>query len=624
MSNDVFFGVSFPALLHGELWCSEKGIQCKSPHKCYASHLIVHCRELRIIGFREGDAMSHGRVILSRLFAFALALALIFGAGLVFSQSPKATMPFQTNAQNGVPVVVNGKTLFFVESRILSFSPEDRAAAIAKRIKKLYNAPPALLNAIRVDEFETTSEIMAGDLIIMAVTEEDAHSVGRARQEVAQEYAGIIRTTVAEIGKQHSTKALMTGVLWSFLSTGILFLAFKLFQIAFLKLFRKLELWRGTRIRSFRIQRLELLTADRITDALTALAKIARIVVGLILLYFYLPLVLSFFPGTRGWAAILFNYVMRPVTVIWEAIANNLPDFFFVGVILVVAYYGIKLVKFAFAEITKGTIEIPGFYRDWAEPTYKIARFLLIAFTAVVVFPYLPGSKSPAFQGVSIFLGVLFSLGSTSAVANIVAGMLLTYTRAFQDGDRVRIGETTGDVLGKTLLVTRIRTIKNEDISIPNALVLSSHIINYSSSALEHGLILHTGVTIGYDAPWRQVHELLISAACDTERILSEPKPFVLQTSLDDFYVSYELNAFTNQPRYMASIYSDLHQNIQDRFNKAGVEIMSPHYGSIRDGNSIAIPAEDVPRGYKAPPFRILSLDNPFPRKRNGPETKAD
>lgn len=180
-----------------------------------------------------------------------------------------------------------------------------------------------------------------------------------------------------------------------------------------------------------------------------------------------------------------------------------------------------------------------------------------------------------------------------------MAGVVLTYTRAFKVGDRVKISDAVGDVVENNLLITRIRTIKNVDITVPNAMVLASHITNYSSSALEHGLILHTTVTIGYDAPWRQVHELLISAACATENILELPAPFVLQTSLDDFYVSYQINAFTNTPAVMARTYSVLHQNIQEKFNAAGVEIMSPHYSSLRDGSMITTPEPYLPEAYK-------------------------
>ena len=239
------------------------------------------------------------------------------------------------------------------------------------------------------------------------------------------------------------------------------------------------------------------------------------------------------------------------------------------------------------------------------QPTYKIVRFMVLAFVLVVIWPFLPGTGSEAGKGVSLFLGALFTLGSSSAVANMVAGTVLTYTRAFRIGDRIQLGDTVGDVIEKTLLVTRVRTIKNVEITVPNALVLSGHIINYSAVAKKGGLILHTTVTIGYDAPWRKVHELLVAAARATENVLETPAPFVLQTSLDDFFVSYQLNAYTDQAAVMARTYSDLHQNIQEKFSGGGVEIMSPHYAALRDGNRTAIPTDHLPAGYAPPPFRV-------------------
>jgi len=231
----------------------------------------------------------------------------------------------------------------------------------------------------------------------------------------------------------------------------------------------------------------------------------------------------------------------------------------------------------------------------------------MYAFMFIVIFPYLPGSDSPVFRGVSVFLGILFSLGSSSAISNAVAGLVITYMRPFTIGDRIRVGDITGDVIEKTLLVTRIRTIKNEEVTLPNSSLLSVHSINFSSSASGAGLILHTTVTIGYDVPWKKVHELLTKAASATSGVSrrDDRKPFVLQTSLDDFYVSYQINAFTEEAHKMAGIYSELHQNIQDKFNEAGVEILSPHYRAARDGNMTTIPTENLPSDYKAPQFQI-------------------
>jgi small-conductance mechanosensitive channel len=250
-----------------------------------------------------------------------------------------------------------------------------------------------------------------------------------------------------------------------------------------------------------------------------------------------------------------------------------------------------------------------GFDRDWGAPTAKLVRLLIIAASAVFMFPYLPGSNSPAFRGISVFLGVLLSLGSTSAVSHGVAGTILTYMRAFSVGDFVKIGDTIGVVVERKLLVTRIRTQKNEIVTVPNGSVLGGMVMNFSGEARKNGVIFYTSVSIGYNAPWRRVHELLIAAALSTRDVLETPRPFVLQSNLDDFYVSYELNAFTAHPENMQYIYSDLHQNIPDQFNEAGIEINSPHYTTLRDGNRTAIPDEYIPASYKEPAFGIRQVE---------------
>ncbi|MGA9650122.1 mechanosensitive ion channel family protein, partial [Pedobacter sp.] len=289
---------------------------------------------------------------------------------------------------------------------------------------------------------------------------------------------------------------------------------------------------------------------------------------------------------------------------------DYVPNLMTILVLLVVFRYVIKFVRFLKTEIERGKLAIPGFYKDWANPTYQIARVLILAFMLIVIFPYLPGSDSGVFKGVSVFIGVLFTFGSAGALGNVVAGLVLTYMRAFKIGDRVKIGEVTGDIIEKTLLVTRVRTIQNEVVSIPNSAVMNNHTVNYSIEAAEKGLIVNTTVTIGYDVPWRTVHRLLIKAALATELIEAEPAPYVLQTSLDDYYVSYRLNAHTHSPNRQAIIYSALHANIQDEFNGAGVEIMSPHYKALRDGNSTTIPQDYLPSDYIAPRFRTEGEEN--------------
>ncbi len=540
----------------------------------------------------------------------ALLVVLLAGFCLSLNGQTKppsqATTPPATPSIPQAPVTLDGKVLFSVRG-VLSFPADARAAAISARIAEISKDIAFKPESLSVADTSGATDITANDLVIMSVTDQDAQLAEQPRQALANDYAHRIRSAVIALRKAHSLKSLLLGLLYTLIATLVLIFLLRVLGFLFPRLYETLERWRGTQIRSIKIQRFELLPADRITNFLIGVARLLRLGFTLLIVSIYVYRTLDFFPWTRGYGAVLFVDVVTPVKSLGQAILSYLPNIFFVAVILVIARYVSTFVRLIFREIEKGTIEFPGFYREWAEPTYKIVRFLIFALTAVVAFPYLPGAKSPAFQGISIFLGLLLSLGSSSAVANVIAGVILTYMRAFKVGDRVKIADTIGDVIEKTLLVTRIRTIKNVEITIANSMVLGAHIINFSASSVKSGLILHTSVTIGYDAPWRKVHELLLSAAQATEHILKEPRPFVLQTALDDFYVHYELNAYTAMPNLMANIYSDLHQNIQDKFNEGGVEIMSSHYSSIRDGNQTTVPENYLPSEYQAPGFRFES-----------------
>jgi small-conductance mechanosensitive channel len=304
----------------------------------------------------------------------------------------------------------------------------------------------------------------------------------------------------------------------------------------------------------------------------------ARIVIVLFLVLFYIDAVLHLFPWTREYAIPLLELVLTPLKSIFTAVLGYFPSLIFLIILAIVTRYALVLLRSFFQGIERRRITFSGFESSWAIPVYKLVRLAVIAFAVVVAYPYIPGSESPAFKGVSIFLGLVFSLGSSSSISQAISGYLVIFSRAFRVGDRVKIGSQTGDVTEIRLLVTHLRTIKNEEIIIPNSTILGTEVVNYSSLAKKGGLILHTSVTIGYDAPWRQIHALLIMAAERTQGLLREPKPFVLQTALNDFYVSYELNVYTDRPLEMAQIYSDLHRNIQDAFNEFGVQIMSPHY----------------------------------------------
>lgn len=496
-------------------------------------------------------------------------------------------------------------TLFFVYARLGSFGPDERAEAITNRIKKLAKNSFTGKDSLKLIANEQIIDISSGENIIMSVSDDDALWTNTSKAALAGKYKEIISKSMAGYRSDFSWQSILKEALLALIVLGLLVTI--IFSINRLK--RKVKLYvykqKGHRVKGIKIRNYVLFDADREANFLFMVNNVIRWLLIIIAIYISLPILFSIFPGTKGFADTLFGYFLSPLKKIFNSIWNFLPNLFTIIVIIIVFNYFLKGLRFLKNEVECGDLKISGFYPDWANPTYQIIKILVFAFMLIVIFPYLPGSESPAFKGVSVFLGVLFTFGSAGSLSNIIAGLVLTYMRAFKIGDRVKIGDITGDIIEKTLLVTRVRTIKNEINSIPNSNVINSHTTNYSSDAPDNGLIIHTTITIGYDAPWRQVHQLLIDAALATDMIVKELSPFVLQTSLDDFYVSYQVNAYTKEPNKQAIIYSNLHQNIQDKFNEAGVEIMSPHYGSLRDGNSTTVPPEYLPKDYISPSFKI-------------------
>lgn len=493
-----------------------------------------------------------------------------------------------------VDIHLEKEKIFSISRGIGSFSTHERAQAVEARIKHLAKGRLFDPEKLKVIEFENSSNVSYEDRILITISNSDALDIGKKREVYANEVKNL---TLSAIQKERDSKAwrkIALAAAYTFISTIVLVFILFFFARFFPQATKALSAWKGTRIPSITIRSYEVLPAQRLVAFLVWLTKGFRIILTLLILYFYIPLVLSFFPWTVGWSEKIYSYIANPISRISHVIVDYIPNLFFIAVILILTSYLLKFLKFIFSEIERGSIKFTGFFTDWAMPTYKLVRFLVMAFTLVVIFPYLPGSGSPAFQGISVFLGVLITFSSSSAVSNIVSGVVLTYMRPFKVGDRVKISDTIGDVVEKNLLVTRVRTTKNVDVTIPNSMVLGSHIINHSSSAKDRGLVLHTTITLGYDLDWRVVHETLIAAAKKVEGVLDQPEPFVLQKSLDDFYVSYELNAYTEHPNKMTTMYSELHQNIQDLCKEKGIEIMSPHYSALRDGSQITIPGSEM------------------------------
>jgi len=502
-------------------------------------------------------------------------------------------------------VVIEGRHILTVYQGFGTYSAKDRAERIAERIVVIARDGSIAPEEIKLQRRDDWTEIIADGKLLMAVTEDDAKQAKKSRDQLAAEDAGNIRQAILNYRRDHSWASLWRSILYTVIATLIVLAVGWTFRKIRLAIRTLVEKWILTRTEREVKKTVWHIAVTYLLSLFIALGSVFRWLFVIAIVETYITVVLSFFSATRSISHAITDWLFSALQSLGLSALEYLPNLFVIAVVIAIASQIIRLITMVFEEIAKGNLALRGFYPDWAAPTARLIRMLVLVLVVIIIFPYLPGSKSPAFQGISIFVGVLLSLGSSSAVANAIAGVILTYMRSFLVGDWVKIGDTIGEVVEKNMLVTRIITQKHEIITIPNSTVMNASVMNYTRESKNKGVIFHTTVTIGYDAPWRTVHQLLIGAASETKFVLRQPEPFVLQTALNDFYVAYELNAYTDTPREMQFIYSELHQNIQDRFNEAGLEICSPHFSALRDGNTIAIPGEYVPKDYSAPAFRV-------------------
>lgn len=485
----------------------------------------------------------------------------------------------------GSPVIVEEDTLFIFYSKRGGYSSQQRAemaAAAILSLSKKFNLQP---DSIYIDNSDDVSDIMYRNEVIASFTDQDALWAGLPQDSLAVRNMEIIVAKLKELKEEHSFWLMVKRIALLILVIAGQYLLYRLTRWLLRRLYRRIDRLKDTRLHPLMIQNYELLDTDKQVRLIRFVALIGFYVVIAIQLLFTVPLIFYIFPPTKALAYKLLGYIWTPVKGILVGVVDYIPNLITIIIICFAIHYLIKLFKYLSNEIASERLKLPGFYPDWAHPTYNIIRFLLYAFMIAMIYPYLPGSDKGVFQGISVFVGLIISLGSSTVIGNVIAGWVITYMRPFKKGDRIKLNDTVGDIIEKTPLVTRIRTPKNEIVTMPNSFIMSSQSVNYSRSASEFGLILHAEVTIGYDVPWRLVHRMLIEAALRTDGVLHEPRPFVLETGLNDWYPVYQINAYTREAQRMSAVYSDLFQNIQDRFNEEGVEIMSPTYIAARDGN---------------------------------------
>jgi small-conductance mechanosensitive channel len=515
--------------------------------------------------------------------------AIVAGIGVALTLAPSAfaqepaqpgpaAAPAQVERIETAPVVIDGEVLFRLRGTT-SFPAKQRADGVAERIKIIAHDESIGISELRTVDAQDRSSIFAGELHIVSIVDLDAESeqmhsrhllaeihktrigqaIGRYRHERSAAYlqAQGMRAAIA-LGV---LAALLLGMRWLFRRTGNAVTAY--FQANL----KELE------ARSFR-----LLSVEELKSAWLGGLRAVHFLIGFALALAAVNYALSLFPWTRPAAHEIVALVIDPLKAMGTGIIGAVPGLVFIVILVVITRYGLRLLRLFFSGVAQGTIQPAGFDRDWAWPTYRLLRLGVIAFALVIAYPYIPGSSSEAFKGISLFLGLLMSLGAASMVANSLAGYALIYRRVYKVGDRIKVGDVVGDVVDIRQQVTHLQTPKNEIITIPSSTILGTDVVNYSALARDKGLILHTTVGIGYETPWRQVEAMLIEAANRTEGLLREPAPFVNQKSLGDFCVTYEINAYTDQPQRMNALYSELHRSILDVFNEYGVQIMTPAY----------------------------------------------
>ncbi len=479
--------------------------------------------------------------------------------------------------QNLAAVQIDGIDLFYIRG-VMSYPAKLRAETIENRIYAIagnYSINPKLVTSVNE---EGRIKISVDGEFVLAVFDADGEVEGVPKEVFAELISEQLTQAIQKYRYQRSAPAIKTSLLKAFIALCILVIVLWVFNF----LFKRLNNWFKRRIES-KVQKIEdasfkLIQSDKLLQGFHLLYNVLRISIIVFISVGFLNYFLGLFPWTKGLSVIIIRAILDPLESFGNGLIQELPNFIVLTLIWFVTKYLLKFIRLVFLEVGREAIHLKGFDAEWAMPTFRIVRLLIIVFALVVAFPYIPGSDTNAFKGISVFLGIIFSLGSSSFIANIVAGYSMTYQGAFKHGDFIKVNEFEGFVESQTSMVTRLRSRKNEEIVIPNSVMLSSNVINYSMKAKKHDLIIYTTVGIGYETPWRQVDAMLKLAANRTEGLMKEPEPFVLKKALGDFAITYEINAYCLDETKLPQYYSLLHQHILDVFNENEVAIMTPAY----------------------------------------------
>ncbi|CUJ39362.1 mechanosensitive ion channel family protein [Achromobacter kerstersii] len=526
------------------------------------------------------------RVSILAVLLLILTPALCAAADDARSEAASLELALET-----APVEIDGQVLFKVRG-LSSFPAGKRAEAITERIKNAAADASFASADLRTDTVGNGTVIMAGKNPLIIVSDADAQLEQTTRDNLAALHLLRIKQAIDEFRAARRADTLLKAGLYCAGATVLLALVIAVLLLLNRWLDKAVSKLLKSRVKAVDIQSFEILRSDTIWKALHGLVLAIGVVTVVASVYVYLQYVLALFPWTRSLSNGLLNVATDTAENLGKSAAAVIPDILILVLIFYLARFALRRVRHFFDAVEHKRVTFAQFEPEWGMPTYKLVRVLILAFAFIVAYPYIPGSETAAFKGISIFIGLVISLGSSTAISNFIAGYLMTYRRVFKVGDRVKVGDVIGEVVSVRLQVTHIRTNKNEEITIPNSQILNSDVTNYSSLASTQGLILHTTVGIGYETPWRQVEAMLCAAAERTAVVLTDPKPFILLTKLGDFAVTYELNVYVRDTQRIAKTYADLHRHILDVFNEYGVQIMTPAYEGDPDVPKVVAPEQ--------------------------------
>lgn len=493
----------------------------------------------------------------------------------------------------GSPVILFQDTIFTVYSSMGSFGPIQRAAEAELKILELFNDPNYTPDSLTYSEVYGITNIIYNKQIIYAIGGNDALWEDTTAKALAEQIIANINLKVDKNKKLYSWQNIAIRWTKALLVVSVVGILIILISRLLTKLSISLARNQHKYVKEIKIKKYELFSKRYLYELFQRFIKALKYVIIGILIYIGVTFILSIFPSTQHFTELLFHWIVDPIKKVALSIYDYLPNLIEVIILVIIFRYIIRLIRYFSLEVEKGELKIRGFHPEWSKPTYAIIRLIFIAFCIILVFPSLPGSDSKAFQGISVFIGVLLSLGSSSAISNSIAGFIITYMRPFRKGDWIKVGNTVGYVKEKTLLVTRITTINNEDVTIPNSTILTSQTTNYSATKNHDGLAIAAEVTMAYSVSWRTIHEVLLKAAELTPHLNRNKKPFILQKSLESYYVVYIINVYTKQPDKMYYIHTELLKNIQDCFQHAGLDLHLPQQITIVENNATTYDANE-------------------------------